>query len=105
MNTKEKRQPAEKKKENFSEEVLDRKGEKWNKHGRSEISRDNVGILFALPVSPLSGDERENVNRHTQEHIHTQVWDLQWWDGAGGHRMPKGLCNSKHQRQISRGSA
>lgn len=58
--------------EEIFSEVLNRKEKKkWSKHGRSEISRENVGRLFPLPLSPLSGEQRENVNRRKQEHTHT----------------------------------
>lgn len=53
--------------------MLNRKEKKWSKHGRSEISRENVGRLFPLPPSPLSGEQRENVNRRKQEHTQTDT--------------------------------
>lgn len=32
-----------------------------------------MGILFALPLSPLSGECRENVNRHAHMYVHTHA--------------------------------
>lgn len=52
-----------------------------------------MGILFPLPLTRLSGECRENVNRLKQEHTHAhtrmhtsmhETLDLQWWDRGGG---------------------
>lgn len=44
------------------------KSKTGSKHSRAEFSRENVGIAFALPPSPLSGEGRENVNRQGRDH-------------------------------------
>lgn len=49
-----------------------REKKKWSKHGRHEAFGKNVGIVFALPLRPLSGEWMENVNRQAQEHTCTQ---------------------------------
>lgn len=67
--------------------MLNLKGNKWNNHGRSEVSGGNTQILFILPPSHLSGEKRKNVN--TQAVTHARVGSVMVGLGQGAQEVKR----------------
>lgn len=72
-----------------------------------DLQRQRGNTFRSSCVPSPRGQEGKCQQTHAGTHTHASLGFAMvgWGRGAGGHRMPKGLCNSKHQRQISRGSA